>query len=169
MKIILLVIGIVFVVNSNFAFAKDMYFDCPTVSFQIKYTTSLLGKGKVFKEVEGEWIQVVRNLKITDDKIILSGYKTKDSCGPYETDFHPNSGGKYYAESCEYKVIVSTVLEDGKTQHGQSYSKIRNVVTTNGCTTRWLSRNYPYYCQNYNRGDTIGKYAKNCAVKVRWF
>ncbi len=162
MKIILLVIGIVFVVNSNFAFAKDMYFDCPTFPVPIKYTTSLLGKGKIFYEVEGEWTQMGKNFKITDDKIILSGQETSDSCGP--KDFGPNVT-TYWKSSCEYKTIVSLVLEDGKTQHGQSYSKIRNVAVTDGCSTRWLS----YNCENYKRGDTIGRYAKNCAVKVRWF
>ena len=131
MKIILLVIGIVFVVNSNFAFAKDMYFDCRGQG-NFKYSKSWFGKEKLFQEQEGEWAWI--DAKITDDKLIFNSvYENSSWCNRFDP--------------CKYKVVISLVLR--KNVPNQTWVDRKRIVTSKQCS--WGSGE----CFVLHAGDSI--------------
>ena len=118
MKIILLVIGIVFVVNSNFAFAKDMYFDCHGEG-SFKYSKSWFGKDKLFWEKGAEWVRD-KNAKITDDKLISTNweYGKSSSCNRFDP--------------CRYKHVISLILR--KKAPNRVSVKHYRLVTSKKCS-----------------------------------
>jgi len=123
MKIILLVIGIVFVVNSNFAFAKDMYFYCDGQG-NFKYSKSWFGKGKFFYEKEAEWVRD-KDAKIKDDKLISPNW-------PY----HKSSSCNRFPP-CKYKEVISLVLR--KDGNNRTWVDRKRIVTSKKC-----SASFPY-------------------------
>jgi hypothetical protein len=154
MKIILLVIGIVFVVNSNFAFAKDMYFDCDGQG-NFKYSKSWFGKGQFFYEKEGEWVRD-KDAKINDDKVISPNWTYIDSGGrsklglgrlsktPPSIWVPCNRFG-----TCKYKEVISLVLREGA--HNQTWVDRKRIITSKQCSagTKFAG------CNNLSAGNAI--------------
>jgi hypothetical protein len=118
MKIILLVIGIVFVVNSNFAFAKNMYFDCNSKG-NFKYSKSWFGKGKLFWEKDAEWVRD-DDVEITDDKLISPNWEYGDSS--WCNRFGP----------CKYKKVISLVLRNKVSNN--PWVMLHRIVTSKQCS-----------------------------------
>jgi hypothetical protein len=136
MKIILLVIGIVFVVNSNFAFAKDMYFYCDGQG-NFKYSKSWFGKGKFFYEKEDEWVRD-KDAKITDDKVISPNWTYRRKSGTGKLSKTPpaiwvnESTPCNRFGTCKYKEVISLVLR--KDGNNRTWVDRKRIVTSKQCS-----------------------------------
>ena len=154
LRTLLLIISF-FAISSNAVFAKDLYILCP---LNWKYSKSWFGKGKVFYDRGGEWIQA-SNVKITDDRIIVKDWIYN----------HPECNSH-----CMTKWVFSLLIQ--QYPNGRKYTRVRNIVTSPQCKrhthntitnmkesiefgvpTKWAP-----VCENYSRGREYKSF--NCKV-----
>ena len=141
MKIILVFISM-FLFNSNYAFAKDMYFICPNLDW--KYSKGFFGKGKMYYDKSGEWREE-KNTKITDDRISVGGWH-------------------YLSETCKPKCDVKKVFDLVPQVRGTSKIKYveQKIYAVNNCSKEG---SYSKTCSSYKVGELLN--TVSCDVRTR--
>lgn len=142
MKIVWILVSILFALNSNYAFAKDIYFSCGNDGKDWKYSKSFFGSGKIYYDEGGEWIESI-DQKITDDKIIVGDW------------IYP---GKKCKPNCNIKYVFDLVYEVRGA--GKYKYTTQKEYAVNDCKLWKYSS-----CQSYAAGDKIE--SRNCSVKIR--
>ena len=142
MKIILILVSMLFALNSNYAFAKDMYFNCGSDGHDWKYSKSFFGSGKMYNDKGGEWIEE-KDTKITDDRIRVDGWSYL---------------GKKCNPKCKIRFVFDLVYDVRGT--GKYKYTTQKEYAVNDCKL------FKYgSCQSYAAGNEIE--SRNCSVKIR--
>ena len=146
MKVVLILISmILFATNSNYAFAKDTYFNCGEIGGDWKYSKSFFGDGKMYYDKGGEWIKIKKSesdIKITDDRIIFSNfmYISKKCKDPF----------------CRIKTVFDLVYEErGKLKN--KYTTRKNYALSD-CEVEEFNS-----CKSYKAGHLFESFS--CKVK----
>jgi len=130
MKVVLILVSMLFALNSNYAFAKDTYFNCGKGK-DWKLSKSFFGSGEMYYDKSGEW-KKSSDTKITDDKITIGGWWF---------------GSKNCSPRCNINKVFNLVYE-GKYTSQKTYAQ-------NKCAAPDMYGN----CKSYSKGDLVNSYS----------